>query len=268
MWHTDNNKTRKTVWTAVGMVAAVAVGFVGCSKEGTHPCPPEADHYVNAYIKPADVFVAVVEKATDGLNEAGTHGNEDVVLKVSFWPVAGRKILGVEQPSEEQVRDYKSRHFIRSKRVYDSLCTAHGDTEYFVKAGGRVGDEFSGTPVFRRMTLDVVSDADYDAAHPAGTSLIDILGLKTRSVQEIIENGYDASLCKDRVINFGYPLEMPLAQFNSQYRKLVDGQFELTFAASPQATATHRFTVIYRDEDGRTITGVSNPVRLKGAQDR
>lgn len=271
MWHTDNNKTRKTVRAAVWMTVAAA-GLAGCSKtEAPHICPPAADHYVTLYIKPVDVFPAVMEKNTNGLNEAEMHRSDNVVLKVSFWPVSDRKILSVEQPSAEQAKNYVNRHAIssspKSKRIYDSLSTAHGDTGFFEKADGRIGQEFYGMAVFRRMTLDVVSDADYDEAHPAGTSLVDILNLKARSAREIIESGYDIALCPQKYSPFGYQLDMPLAQFNGEYRKLVDGQFDLTFTASARTTAVHRFTVIYRDEDGRTISGISNPVRLKGAQD-
>ena len=93
------------------------------------------------------------------------------------------------------------------------------------------------------------------------------------SAKEIIESGYDENLCGKEiniygdeypVLSFGYELRMPLKQFNEEYRKLVDCRMNIDFPVAPDVTSTHRFTVTYRDEDGRALTATAAPVTLQG----
>lgn len=123
------------------------------------------------------------------------------------------------------------------------------------------------------MTLDITSDTQYDAAHPAGTSLADMVIINISSAKEIIESGYDENLCGKEiniygdeypVLSSGYELRMPLKQFNEEYRKLVDCRMNIDFPVAPDVTSTHRFTVTYRDEDGRVLTATAAPVTLQG----
>lgn len=155
---------------------------------------------------------------------------------------------------------------------YDSLCVAHKDTEYSKKEKHYSGEQFP-CATYRRMTLDITSDTQYDAAHPAGTSLADMVIINISSAKEIIESGYDENLCGKEiniygdeypVLSFGYELRMPLKQFNEEYRKLVDCRMNIDFPVAPDVTSTHRFTVTYRDEDGRVLTATAAPVTLQG----
>ena len=38
----------------------------------------------------------------------------------------------------------------------------------------------------------------------------------------------------------------------------------IDFPVAPDVTSTHRFTVTYRDEDGRVLTATAAPVTLQG----
>ena len=55
----------------------------------------------------------------------------------------------------------------------------------------------------------------------------------------------------------------PLNQFNNEYRKLVGGSFRFEFIKAPDATSTHRLTIVYRDEDGRVLTSQMEPVTIR-----
>ena len=57
---------------------------------------------------------------------------------------------------------------------------------------------------------------------------------------------------------------MSLTQFNEEYRKLIADNIKLKFKTAPDVTSTHRFTVTYRDEDGRVLTATTAPVTLQG----
>ena len=95
------------------------------------------------------------------------------------------------------------------------------------------------------------------------------MNIKTYSAKEIIESGYNKSLvvkdeqgCLD--LQLGHELKMPLEQFNREYRKLIADNIRLNFKTAPDVTSTHRFTVTYRDEDGRVLTATAAPVTLQG----
>ncbi len=90
----------------------------------------------------------------------------------------------------------------------------------------------------------------------------------------MIESDYDYRSVCETITNkigtfyelaFGHKLEMPLEQFNREYRKLIlSYRIRLNFKPAPDITSTHRFTVTYRDEDGRVLTATAAPVTLQG----
>ena len=86
----------------------------------------------------------------------------------------------------------------------------------------------------------------------------------------MIDSGYDYRSVgvKDEggayIISLGHKLDMPLTRFNEEYRKLIRDGIDLDFKTAPDVTSTHRFTVTYRDEDGRVLTATAAPVTLQG----
>lgn len=147
-------------------------------------------------------------------------------------------------------------------RIYDSLCVANKDTRYSAAEKRYNGDQFKIPAVYRRMTLSVTSDTDYDAAHPAGTPLDDLLKTRVYFAKEIVESGYDFKQYPAPDYITGHTIMEPLSEFNAANRKLVGGWFRFEFTKAPDATSTHRFTLVYRDEDGRELTAKLNPVTI------
>ena len=270
------------------IIAAFAVFVLaGCSKDGGNDDPgaslgPKRDNYVNGYIKPVKLFLL------DGLNNYQNE-RKDVahLLPVFFIPGTNESYNDGEVWSREMVDKFEYENIVRPiyrfeynddkfpiipelVSRYDSLCKAHKDTEYAKTIMPYSGWQF-GPATYRRMTLDITSDTQYDALHPAGTSLADIVIINIGSAKEVIESGYDESICGKGMESFltpalchGYMLKMPLKQFNEEYRKLVDCKMALDFPVAPDVTSTHRFTVTYRDEDGRVLTATAAPVTLQG----
>ena len=274
----------KRITTIIITALAVFV-LAGCSKDGGNDdldasLGPKRDNYVNGYIKPVKLFLL------DGLNNYQNE-RKDVahLLPVFFIPGTNESYNDGEVWSREMVDKFEYENIVRPiyrfeynddkfpiipelVSRYDSLCKAHKDTEYAKTIMPYSGWQF-GPATYRRMTFDVTSDTQYDAAHPAGTSLADIVNIKTYSAKEIIENGYDKSLvvkdeqgCLD--LQLGHELKMPLEQFNREYRKLIADNIRLNLKTAPDVTSTHRFTVTYRDEDGRVLTATAAPVTLQG----
>ncbi len=267
------------------IIAAFAVFVLaGCSKQGENDdliggdSGPVMNNYVSAYIRPVKLFLPD--------NVSNYQDEENIYTQVMFFtPPSTLPFNDGEAWSREMVDKFEYENIVRPGYMfeqnddefpviptlvnrYDSLCKAHKDTEYSKKEKHYSGHQFIWA-TYRRMTLDVTSDTQYDAAHPAGTSLEDIVNIKTYSAKEIIENGYDKSLvvkdeqgCLD--LQLGHELKMPLEQFNREYRKLIADNLRLNLKTAPDVTSTHRFTVTYRDEDGRVLTATAAPVTLQG----
>ena len=266
------------------IIAAFAVFVLaGCSKQGENDdliggdSGPVMNNYVSAYIRPVKLFLPD--------NVSNYQDEENIYTQVIFFtPPSTLPFNDGEAWSREMVDKFEYENIVRPGYMfeqnedefpviptlvnrYDSLCKAHKDTEYSKKEKHYSGHQFIWA-TYRRMTLDVTSDTQYDAAHPAGTSLADIVNIKTYSAKEIIENGYDKSLvvkdeqgCLD--LQLGHELKMPLEQFNREYRKLIADNIRLNLKTAPDVTSTHRFTVTYRDEDGRVLTATAAPVTLQ-----
>ena len=267
------------------IIAALSVFVLaGCSKHGENDdfmggnLGPVKDNYVRSYIKPVKLF----------LPDNDSHYQEEgsIYTRVVFFTtIPSHPFNDGEVWSREMTNKFEYENIVRPSSLfeqndnefpiipelvnrYDSLCKVHKDTEYSKEIKHYSGHQF-GLATYRRMTLDITSDAQYDAVHPAGTSLVDIVNITAYSAKEIIDSGYDKSLVvKDEqdclVFLLGHKLEMPLEQFNREYRKLIADNIRLNFKTAPDVTSTHRFTVTYRDEDGRVLTATAAPVTLQG----
>ena len=267
------------------IIAAFAVFVLaGCSKQGENDdliggdSGPVMNNYVSAYIRPVKLFLPD--------NVSNYQDEENIYTQVMFFtPPSTLPFNDGEAWSREMVDKFEYENIVRPGYMfeqnddefpviptlvnrYDSLCKAHKDTEYSKKEKHYSGEQFP-YATYRRMTLDITSDTQYDAAHPAGTSLADIVNIKAYSAKEIIDSGYDLSLIVKNelgslILQKGHELNMPLEQFNREYRKLVASSIRLNFPVAPDVTSTHRFTVTYRDEDGRVLTATAAPVTLQG----
>ena len=269
--------------TLLIFIAAAWFTISGCSKDSPshdHSLGPVMNNYVRGYIRPVKLFLP------DDVSNYQTQGfiHTQIVLMTPIHSI--KSYNNGERWTYEMIDMFNYKNIIRPTSLfeynddkfpvipelvnrYDSLCKAHKDTEYSKKEKHYSGEQFP-YATYRRMTLDVTSDAPYDATHPSGTSLADIIDIYAYSAKEMIDNGYDYwSVCEkgeiyDNAINFGKRLDMSLTQFNEEYRKLIADNIKLKFKTAPDVTSTHRFTVTYRDEDGRVLTATAAPVTLQG----
>ncbi len=268
----------KKITIITAFVSVVAFVLSGCSKDSpSRHLGPVMNNYVRNYIRPVKLFLpddsyqkrdCVYTQYVFFLPCYNTSYNNGEVLTYEMTEKFEYENLihdiGYYEYNDDKYPPIKE-HLLR----YDSLCKAHKDTEYSKKEKHYSGQQFF-MATYRRMTLDITSDAPYDAAHPAGTSLADIIDVCTFSAKEMIDSGYDYRSVgvKDEggayIISLGHKLDMPLTQFNQEYRKLIDYVMYLDFKTAPDVTSTHRFTVTYRDEDGRVLTATAAPVTLQG----
>ena len=75
--------------------------------------------------------------------------------------------------------------------LYDSLCRANNDIGYSENVGlfiDVIMDRIAYYPYI--VSIDMFSDMDFDAEHPAGSSLGDIVSLSYRTASDYIESRY------------------------------------------------------------------------------
>ncbi len=88
----------------------------------------------------------------------------------------------------------------RYKYEYDKLCAKHADTSfnyrgYFYQSYMYLEE----TIAYDFVSIDLVSDSDFDARHPAGTSLADIVEFRTMTPKPFIDSDYRYEYPNERI---------------------------------------------------------------------
>ncbi len=159
------------------------------------------------------------------------------------------------EPSKEEERAWKERH--------QELSLRYGDIGF--NTWTAVDHPFIVTWAFPFEVFDVVSNADYDAAHPAGVSLNDIVEITYTTHKPFIENGYKhmievdgvMQLDKDRAINDygGDKVTKKLSELQPEDAIFMEADsFSLSFVDQPTAAQNHTFTVTVEFENGEPYT--------------
>jgi hypothetical protein len=161
----------------------------------------------------------------------------------------------------------------REKVIYDSLCVLHNDMSYNKKrsyiAGPDWGYNFKGDII----SIDVVSNADFDAQHPANSSLNDVIRFLSISLYPYIISGYKNTFdwernlpenfrCEESLRNQHdeascyHPIDKKLSELTREDLILVDVNryVFLAFERQPDMSKEHELTVTLKISDGRTFT--------------
>ncbi len=200
---------------------------------------------------------------------AGTIYNEPLTLQIHLSKPVYAHYWHAQNPND----------FPREAAAYEALCERYGDTGY---SGIR---EFY--PLYtggydalwyKIVSIDVTSVVDYDAEHPAGTSLNDLCELISWTPRDYLASGYadrfDWNSPPDYIperyrritfydfdqVNDGlHPFKVSLSDYNADDLFLMgSGQldegplFLLRFAHGPQTgNKLQRFTIRMTDEKGK-----------------
>ena len=89
-----------------------------------------------------------------------------------------------------RVKHYSWRDEGGEKTTYEALCRKHNDLTYNKKREYRLSPEWGVCSAVDFREIDIVSDKDFDAEHPAGTSLKDIVRFVSISPKKFIDSGY------------------------------------------------------------------------------
>lgn len=140
-----------------------------------------------------------------------------------------------------------------------------------------------GTPLADPIaSVEVTCDSDFDAAHPAGSSLNDCLHFLSSSVKTFIDSGYKTTFdwtgidkrywyhvfgspykCKLHHSEHLQPIDKPLTQTTQDDMTLLVGSFHdgygnaiflLRFETEPTEKGEYAFTTVVRFADGRELS--------------
>ena len=163
-----------------------------------------------------------------------------------------------------QIRPYENTEDCFTKDLVDEaqfevLAAQFRDTDFN-------GVDYLDTPVMYVQTesLNIVSDNDYDAAHPAGIPLNDLCNVFYLGVDDILANSYRFTLTaqqKENKWSAGY-FEKSITEFNREKPTLVAFDFRIQPIFRPAVPGTHRFTVTYKNIEDRKSTRLNSSHRL------
>ncbi len=135
--------------------------------------------------------------------------------------------------------------------AYDALCEKHGDMTYNRNVNIHSGMPYDPNIGLDFLSIDIVSDSDYDESHVAGTSLADITLFHGGTLKPFIDSGYAPT---GTYTNYSSVESLLTDLTPDQLTLLNPGTMYLKFVSLPTLSKTHNFTVTMTADDGRVFS--------------
>lgn len=157
------------------------------------------------------------------------------------------------------------------KETYDALCEKNGDMtfncEHTLVGSSPENPGIIAYPNVNIVSIDAVSNADFDEEHPAGTSLSDVIFFSPWwSAKKFIENGYvdDTDIDINDPVIYGMTYKSLNSFTGNELALIGSGDIRWKDTAlligslitykNPSMSKTHAITVTVTFEDGRVLT--------------
>lgn len=263
---------RISAWAVVVLLVALS----GCSKgdDDAKKVPPGIED--DPYAIGSGAFTITLPHYLLCFFEPGSFG-----VSVN----SDKRLISVDFKIEYHTPQYDFRHAEDSDRypeqagIYELLCERYKDISYSREQ--RMMPYWNGRryPVNNIVSIAVVSDADYDSDHPAGSSLADICEVLTASPRDYIASGYTdtydwtedletlSPIFGEEIPGWGVKAVKPI------YKRLdkcwaedlvlagyYPSFFTLRILQAPAADFKGRFTITLLDEKGKTFILETGPV--------
>jgi hypothetical protein len=207
------------------------------------PWGPASKNFVNAYVYPTleDAKTSYYIETWEGVRADSFKLDESSLIIILYF----------NTPEEDITRErlYVNELWYQQEKVsmFRKLAIKNKDTSFYQDGvfGSCLADPIE--------SLNIVSDSDYDDAHPAGTSLNDIIYVEFRSATEFVESGYTNEWYSVKKNPYDLHFIEPLAQFLAKKRNLVNECFGFIFHHLPTKVLEHNFTIYYDDAAGRHL---------------
>jgi hypothetical protein len=136
------------------------------------------------------------------------------------------------------------------KETYDALCEKYGDMTFNrdVKMFTNLPNDLPNALSVDFVSVDITSNADFDAGHLAGSSLGDIVMFNAWSFKPYIDSGYTSNdgCWIWELVSELTPAQLTLLEYQ-------DGP-TLWIQTAPTLSKTHTFTVTMTADDGRVFS--------------
>ena len=165
----------------LGLILICTFVFVGCSEKIGDKFYP-SENYVTRYQDPLSSYAAV-------------YGSIDE------YPVPSQSVV-------QFMINLRVTESTVNSQYYDIIIDRQTDATKFKELAQKFNDteynmihDVVPPPVMyvQSASLNIVSDQDYDATHPAGSSLNDLFLVKYTSVDHILQNNYDMTRTEQQV---------------------------------------------------------------------
>ena len=229
----------------LGLLLISTFVLVGCSNQTVTKVYP-SENYVIRYQNPQSSYAAVYGSDNDDPNPSQTVEDFKINLRVT------------ENTANCDRYDIIDRQTDATK--FKELAQKFNDTKY-----NKI-NYMSPPPMMyvQSESLNIVSDQDYDATHPAGSSLNDLFLVKYACVDHILQNNYDMTRTDQQVALGLYVWQFmeSVDEFNQKRPVLVGFDFWFYPTERPTGNKQHRFTITYKNVEGKELVATTLPVLI------
>ena len=229
----------------LGLILICTFVFVGCSEKIGDKFYP-SENYVTRYQDPLSSYAAV-------------YGSIDE------YPVPSQSVVQFMinlRVTESTVNSHRYDIIDRQTDAtkFKELAQKFNDTKY-----NKI-NYMSPPPMMyvQSESLNIVSDQDYDATHPAGSSLNDLFLVKYACVEHFLQNNYDMTRTDQQVALGLYVWQFmeSVDAFNQKQPTLVWFYFWFYPTERPTGNKQHRFTITYKNVEGKELVATTLPVLI------
>ncbi len=149
----------------------------------------------------------------------------------------------VIEPTNSQIVNFRSKG--ESLELYNQLCEVNNDLDYN-KDVSLVMDIITEWAHYPNISdILITSDKDFDASHPAGTSLNDCVTVELKNYYNYVVGGYMSS---DQPSCYYNGLASEVHENN--LKMLTHGLGSYSFVKQPDASGVHKLTFAYSTVEG------------------
>lgn len=229
----------------LGLLLISTFIFVGCSEKIGDKFYP-SENYVIRYQNPQSSYAAVYVSDHDDPNPSQTVEDFKINLRVTESTANSRRYDIIDRQTDAT--------------KFKELAQKFNDTEY-----NKINDIPPPPMMYvQSESLNIVSDQDYDATHPAGSSLNDLFLVKYASVDHILQNHYDLTPTEQQMKLGLYVWQFmeSVDEFNQRQPTLVGFDFWFYPTERPTGNKQHRFTITYKNVEGKELVATTLPVLI------
>ena len=202
------------------------------------------------------LIVGILATLTVGCWLGKTHFSHSYIQEYMYYNSIGvRRSLENTQYLDLYIEPTYRVNFLsegKDKAEFDNICKTNKDTGYDRDVNLPLDRPTISTEYPHFAQINVYSDKDFNAEHPAGTPLNDVMAVIYRSAQEYIESGYTAdSTLYTQIVK-------PLNELSQDDLKLNLRNTFLTFTKDPDVISTHTLTFECINAIGERFTTTYN----------